>query len=154
MALIDKISNFVESIRLDGKQSSRQSSEKHERRSILQTPPTDSRHVEYGQSADIQVPGTSKDSGYRHNSVHGATGDDHTTDRVTDQLLVQAEKFRARVEAPKGNVFNDMLMPYDYERLRSKFIKPEGLGPIDSKNFLNWRDYYLRIVVCLARQMT
>ena len=26
-----------------------------------------------------------------------------------------------------------MLMPYDYERLRSKFITPNGLGPIDSE---------------------
>ena len=26
-----------------------------------------------------------------------------------------------------------MLMPYDYEKLRSKFVKPEGLGPIDSE---------------------
>ena len=54
---------------------------------------------------------------------------------VVDQLLVQAEKFKAHVEAPKGNVqnFNEMLLPYDYEKLRTKFVKPEGLAPIDRK---------------------
>ena len=55
---------------------------------------------------------------------------------VTDQLLLQAEKFKARVEAPKGNYndnYNDMLMPYDYEKLKSKFVKPEGLAPIDNE---------------------
>ena len=49
---------------------------------------------------------------------------------VTDHLLLQAEKFKARVEAPKGN-YSDLLMRYDYEKLRSKFVKPEGLAPID-----------------------
>ena len=55
-----------------------------------------------------------------------------THSRVVDQLLVQAEKFRVKVEAPKGMAdFTDYVMPYDYEKLRSKFVKPEGLGPID-----------------------
>ena len=53
-------------------------------------------------------------------------------DQVADQLLVQAEKFKARVEAPKGN-FSDMLIPYDYDGLRSRFVRPEGLAPIDSE---------------------
>ena len=52
-------------------------------------------------------------------------------DHTTDHLLVQAEKFRARVQAPKGNP--SFLMPYDYEQLRTRFVKPEGLGPIDSE---------------------
>ena len=55
-------------------------------------------------------------------------------DRVANQLLVQVEKFKARVEAPKGKYsFGELLMPYDYDRLRSKFVKPEGLAPIDNK---------------------
>ena len=52
---------------------------------------------------------------------------------MTDQLLVQAERFKARVEAPKGNDYNQLIMPYDYEKLRSKFVKPECLGCIDSE---------------------
>ena len=55
---------------------------------------------------------------------------------VADQLLVQAECFKSRVEALKGNhtqKFTDFLLPYDYEKLRSKFVKPEGLAPLDSK---------------------
>ena len=49
---------------------------------------------------------------------------------VANQLLVQAEKFRAKVEAPKGKF---SIMPYDYDELRTKFVKPEGLAPIDNK---------------------
>ena len=54
------------------------------------------------------------------------------TDQLTDNLLLQDEKFKARVEAPKGK-YNDFLMPYDYDKLRAKFVKPEGLGPIDGE---------------------
>ena len=56
-------------------------------------------------------------------------------DRVAEQLLVQAEKFKVKIEAPKGNVhsYNELLMPCDYERLRSKFVKPEGLAPLDNE---------------------
>ena len=57
----------------------------------------------------------------------------HVPDRVSDQMLIQAEKFRARTEAPKGKNFSDVIMPYDYEKLRSKFVRPEGLAPIDSE---------------------
>ena len=53
-------------------------------------------------------------------------------DRIADQLIVQAEKFKARIEAPKGK-YTDLLMPYDYEKLRTKFVKPEGLAPIDNE---------------------
>ena len=85
-------------------------------------------------------------------------------------MLIQAEKFKARIEVPKGmpnlsnlnnlpnlqqdmecqsvssnhrvenrrifrnvNDFMDMMMPYDYDKLRSKFVKPEGLAPLDSE---------------------
>ena len=60
--------------------------------------------------------------------------------RITDQLLVQAECFKAKVEAPKGIVntttshnFTDMIMPYDYDKLRSKFVRPDGLAPLDNE---------------------
>ena len=57
--------------------------------------------------------------------------------KTTDQLLVQAEHFKARIEAPKGNQlshdFHDLLLPYDYEKLRSRFVKPEGLAPLDKE---------------------
>ena len=63
---------------------------------------------------------------------------DHDPDKTADQALLQAERFRACVEAPKGRNFNfcnysDMLMPYDYDKLRNKFVRPEGLAPIDSE---------------------
>ena len=57
-------------------------------------------------------------------------------ENVADQLIVQAECFKAKVEAPKGNFntsYSDMLMPYDYEKLRTKFVKPEGLAPLDKE---------------------
>ena len=36
------------------------------------------------------------------------------------------------MEVPKGN-FTNLLLPYDYEKLRDKFVKPEGLAPLDSE---------------------
>ena len=56
---------------------------------------------------------------------------------MTDYLIVQVERFRAKVEALKGiNTnfgFGDMLLPYDYDKLRNKFVKPEGLTPLDNE---------------------
>ena len=40
--------------------------------------------------------------------------------------------FKAKIEAPKGN-YKDILMPYDYDKLRTRFVKPEGLAPIDGE---------------------
>ena len=59
-------------------------------------------------------------------------------DRTADHLLLQAEKFKARVEAPKGNYqkFSDMLLPYDYDELRAKFVRPEGLAPLNREILL------------------
>ena len=55
-------------------------------------------------------------------------------DRVADQLIVQAEKFKVKIEVPKGRSnYSDMLMPYDYDKHRNKFVKPDGLAPIDSE---------------------
>ena len=67
-----------------------------------------------------------------HQSMDSDDEPEKQLGRISDQLLVQAEKFRARVEAPKGN-FNQFLMPYDYEQLRTKFVKPKGLAPLDSE---------------------
>ena len=51
---------------------------------------------------------------------------------IADQMLVQAEKFKAKLEAWKGiGTFNNLLMPYDYEQLCSRFVKAEGLAPLD-----------------------
>ena len=97
VSLMEKISNFVESIRLDTRKQPRQS------------------------------PAAANGARRRDNT------DNQEPDWVVDQLLVQAEKFKAKIEAPKGNDFQSMLMPYDYEKLRSKFVKPEGLAPIDNK---------------------
>ena len=101
--LIKKTSNFVESIRIDGRKSRRTS------REATPTITRDSRRVVTPRCEETPHP-----------------------DRVADQLLVQAERFKAKIKAPKGN-YHDMLMPYDYDKLRSKFVKPDGLGPIDSE---------------------
>ena len=58
--------------------------------------------------------------------------DDLQPNKVANQLLVQAGKFRARIEAPKGN-YSNLLMPYDYEKLKSKFVTADGLAPIDNE---------------------
>ena len=115
VSLIEKISNFVESIRLDCKQDRNHCDRSKDYRS-----PSDQRS-EHQQSNDDQ-----------RSVIRRDRSPAPAAERVTDQLLVQAEKFRAKVEAPKGTKnFGDLLLPYDYEQLRSKFVKPEGLAPID-----------------------
>ena len=160
VSLIEKISNFVESIRLDGRSEHHQSDRKE--KDVDRTEPSTSR-TKHGNDTSTSC---MKDSSYRtplqSPSVRQDTrhfeysdqrmcssererrkpDDRNNNDDVTDQLIVQAEHFKARVEAPKGNnfgrdySFSDMLMPYDYEKLRSKFIKPEGLAPIDKEILL------------------
>ena len=131
--LMEKISNFVDNLRLDAERgSSRRDDTDRERNMDLR------KVIQQQRKAQDDEESTSR------------------VDQATDQLLIQAEKFKARVEAPKGtyneytdtigtstgtgitgtsgvNSTNSLLMPYDYERLRTKFITPEGLAPIDNE---------------------
>ena len=111
--VIDHISNFVEKIRLDSNRVSRKSAESTE----------DSRRVER-RSTGSPFPGSS-----------GATvqQQEQQQERTADQLLKHAEKFKARIEALTGTSYDQLLMPYDYEKLRSRFVRPEGLAPLDSE---------------------
>ena len=151
-ALIEKISNFVESIRIDGKRNNSDKSYNNDqnlitppgtagsRRDNTNTNDGDSRRIERSgrrerdkQNDEIR-PGTSRAS----SGASYESSNESQPDVIADQLLVQAERFKAKVEAPKGknlsnNGYGDMLMPYDYDKLRSKFVKPEGLGPIDNE---------------------
>ena len=118
--IIERISNFVEKICLDNNRAGR---------SIVTPPVNDNRRVEQISSAGRRehehwaMPSTSSRDVETTQHEHG---------KVTDQLLIQAEIFKAKVEAPKGNYeFTDMLMPYDYDKLSSKFIRSEGLAPLD-----------------------
>ena len=111
--MVNKISNFVENIRIRGGSSRASPAE------------------------------ASGDRRGNHTVTAGSSNRDSRDDpqreilqgeRATDQLLLQAEKFKARVEAPKGmNTCNGMIMPYDYDKLRTKFVTPEGLAPIDNE---------------------
>ena len=140
--IIDKISNFVENIRLDTNKSNRDfQSAQHDkpgsssgcdtrRVESISTPRT-TRRPSGGYSGS---PGAAIGNDHDHNHTPLASGmDPERMERATDHLLTQAEKFKARIEAPKGNNYTNMLMPYDYDRLRSKFVRPEGLAPIDSE---------------------
>ena len=133
LTMIEKISKFVEGIRLDSNRAAMQlPMENHNYNSVVDSNNCDNRKVRDENSAST--------SGYRRRSIDSARGIPATphsrgtdVDLVSDQLLMQAEKFRARVEVPKGNFnnYSEMIMPYDYDKLRSKFVRPEGLGPID-----------------------
>ena len=121
-SIIEKISNFVENIRLDSgrgkstKTTSRDLSELSTSISGKVTPVTGGQsRGDMCRIVSDEEPNCSTDAGH-----------------VTDQLLIQAEKFKAKVEAPKCN-FHNMIMPYDYDQLRSRFVKPEGLAPIDNE---------------------
>ena len=120
--LIEKISNFVEHIRIGNRQSyARGSSQATGSGDNNKNTPLDKRRVEHRADRDKDISSPDR------------------TQQATDQLLLQAEKFKARVEAPKGTYLASSsnntgnLMPYDYDKLREKFITNEGLGPIDSE---------------------
>ena len=91
----------------------------------------DVRRVENNDSVKSREKYDKFSNGSRGDEVHAGTS--QGPNRVVDQLVMQAEKFRARVEAPKGNFANysDMLLPYDYEKIKSRFVKPDGLAPLD-----------------------
>ena len=116
-SLVDKISNFVKSIRIDANKTQRQQHQSHlSNYSPLnsgshRSPVRDVRRVE---AKDDRKSGSNNE---RPSTLY-------QPDILTDQLLVQAEKFKVRVEAPKGNNFSDMLLPYSYKQLRSRFVKP------------------------------
>ena len=149
ITLIDKISNFVESIRLDNNRTSDQNSARsqHNRRQAgdvsHRTPLSRSPMLNDVRRVEHARPSTSGPNNGRYlsnNKSPGASGgteydspsNARDPDRVADQLVVQAEKFKAKIEAPKGN-FANFLMTYDHDQMRSKFIRPDGLAPIDSE---------------------
>ena len=102
ISVVDKISNFIEGIRLG---NNRRSSEAGDTRQV--------EHGEHSRSWNKRTP-------------------DKAADRLSDQLVLQAEKFKAKIEAPKGN-YTEMLMPYDYDKLQTKFIQLDGLAPVDKE---------------------
>ena len=126
LSIIDKISNFVESIKIDSRKGLDRGDQECS---------GDKRVFEQGGNHHHQHAATDGPSTSLHRDRAYSSDEQQESElqakQVADRLLVQAEKFRAKVEAPKGNY--QMLMPYDYEKLRSKFITPEGLGPIDSE---------------------
>ena len=140
LSLVDKISDFVENIRIDTKRK------RH--RTLVSSPVSDSRWVEktdhtnresrspvrstphLAQHDNSEITGGESSTGNRSASYRRSRSRSNSPDPevVADQLLLQAEKFKARVEAPKGK-YSDFLMPY--EKLRDKFVKPDGLAPLD-----------------------
>ena len=108
---IEKISNFVESIRLGsttgGDTASKQKAT-YPRMVIsseMNSSGKDQRRIVHHNQADSATPTTSTSRRYEEN-----TGNEMDAERATE-LLLQAEKFK----------------------LRNKFVTDEGLGPIDSE---------------------
>ena len=133
--VIDKISNFIEGICLD-----QRSEERSRNRTSTPISSRDYRRVERSddrcdRSTSQNFSSPSPGEGHRNrNGQNKESPKGQRANAVADQLLLQSEKFRARVEAPKGNYnFADFLMPYDYEQLRTKFVRPEGLAPLDKE---------------------
>ena len=123
VSLIERISNFVEGIMLDGKNRV-------------------SRHVREDSKSMYRI--LVRKLFKMHRVVVRMYRDMYTQrlmqmtkcshhKHIADQLIVQVEKFKARIEAAKGNNCNysDMLMPDDYEKLKTKCVKPDGLVPLD-----------------------
>ena len=132
--VIEKISHFVDSVRISSGGASRDTTSKDRRSDKNSTNHDEPEHVSkkhrnFGHDVEIGECSTARTD--RSDETDMDT-DDRRTQHTTDQLLLQAEKFKARVEAPKGmNSNSSLLMPYDYDKLRSRFITDEGLAPID-----------------------
>ena len=140
---IEKISNFVESIRIDSGNTKR-----NDRQGF--TPQDRINNKKHTEKQSSSSSSTAARRGRIHDAHQfdkaGENREEEDAEHTADQLILQAEKFKARVEAPRGTVNgmnglmnvcgmndgdNDNIMPYDYEKLRSKFITDKGLGPID-----------------------
>ena len=87
---IEKISNFVESIRIDNSTNSG----RHSNKQKMRTP-------EFSKKVPDRTPST---SAARSKQIHDAhqKEDEQDAERDADQLILQAENFKARVEAPRG----------------------------------------------------
>ena len=147
IALIEKISDFVENIHLDSNKQDRchMSVDSNEitpsrRRSSVtgrsrsgsglrsKSPKTVTRDK---HRVEPRIADNHTHDCESHTHALGSNGSEQDASKVANQLLLQAEKFKVKIEAPKGNNFGSLLMPYDYEQLRTKFVKPEGLAPLD-----------------------
>ena len=121
---IDGISRFVDNMRIQSEVGTSSAAARHS------GPPVNTVNRRHNQDVRIVEEDENRPSTSRGGGTN--SGDLPDSERTTDQLLLQAEKFKACVEAPKGmNNGNSLLMPYDYDRLRDRFITDEGLGPID-----------------------
>ena len=143
---IEKISNFVESIRIDG------SAKQNKGHGKPYTPDRADRAAASTSQKGQSRPGNGEvnmitpASSSSRRVIHDATQEENSAEKTADQLLLQAEKFKARVEAPKG-IVNSMLMPYDYDKLKTKFVTDKGLGPIDNeilflRNFDQYDEFF------------
>ena len=139
VSLIEKISNFVESIRLDAKVSDQNNltTRNDKEATPLHLPGRDNRCVERSSpQAHCSTNNGERSDGGRYADRPDESGN-NPVNKVTDQLLLQAEKFKTRVEAPKGNDnYYNLLMSYDYEKLRTHFVTQDGLAPIDHEIML------------------
>ena len=135
---IEKISNFVESMRIDNSATAGSAM-----RNKRDTTPARRHNIPKSHTSrkDDAIPSSSRRLIHDAHQNEDSDNEGEEAERTADQLLIQAEKFKARVEAPKGTVNNfnivnsrnSMLMPYDYDRLRSRFVTEEGLAPLDSE---------------------
>ena len=135
VSAMDKISNFVESIRLSNE---RKQSHNGRLKSSRDGRGGDIRRIErlmdHNQQDNFKEDRASTSKGISHSRRDSERGSGKASPSVTaDKLLLQAEKFKERIEAHKGKNFHELLMPYDYEKLRYRFVKPEGLAPLDNE---------------------
>ena len=139
ISLIEKISNFVESIRLDNGMKRGNGTPEVNKEKTTEVDRSADRHTQ--TRGDVRQVESSKRS--KSPQVHCSKSSQMRSDRrkepnsdernkVSDHLILQAEKFKARVEAPRGN-YSEILMPYDYDKLKSRFVTQQGLVPIDNE---------------------
>ena len=125
--VINQISNFVESIRIESESGSGEAPQ------VPHTPPR--RVVQRTPEQPIvnePVNTTSDGNQGRLNEAEEM----RIAREKTDELILQAEQYKAKVEAPIqgmgidiGNLYN----PLNAKQMRDKFITPDGLAPINEQ---------------------
>ena len=122
--IINKISNFVDEMRIESSRVSSAEKGTAAKRLVMdEQQPSTSGGAGVGRAPDLPA---QQPSGANVDEVD----EFRKAQERSDELLIQAEQFKARVSAPKGNNF---VTPFNLSGLRDKFITEDGLAPVDEE---------------------
>ena len=139
--LLNKITSFVEGIRMD------EASSRRDRRSA--DPPVATTVEHQSKDRSPEPPELIQSDYDVEPEPERAPTEFERTQEKADDLILQAEQFKATVSAPKGIYQSNQFMgfpsgnsgaefsnPFNLSQIRSKFVTDKGLAPVD--NQIQW----------------